>query len=103
MLRVEIEEIAYGLLNEYGPNCSLADWCRDLDEDRGKLRGSTDLNAAEDLATRVFATLVEVQTELVRATILRQEEDIKIAIEVLTAAVIDWDYNDATNNQGDSD
>ena len=103
MLRVEIEEIAYGLLNEYGPNCSLADWCRALDEDRGKLPGSTNLNAAEDLATRVFATLAEVQTELVRATILRQEEDIKIAIEVLTAAVIDWDYNDATNNQGDSD
>ena len=101
MLRAEIESIVEGFLNEYGPNCELADWCRNLYGDRGNLWGSTDLDAAEDLTTRVFATLVEVQTELVRATILRQEEDITIAIEVLTAALIDWDYNDATNNQED--
>ena len=98
MLRSEIEAIIDGFLDEYGPNCSLADWCRDLDTDRGNLRGSTDPDAAEDLATNVFATLAELQTELVRATDLRQENDITIAIEILTAAIREWDYNDATDN-----
>ena len=101
MLRSEIEAIVDGFLDQYGPNCGLADWCRDLDTDRGNLRCSTDPDAAEDLATRVFATLAEVQTELVRATDLRQESDISIAIEVLTAAILAWDYDDATNNQED--
>jgi len=101
MLRAEIEAIVYGFLDNYGPNCAVADWCRNLDTDRSNLRSSTDPDAAEDLATNVFATLAELQTELVRATDLRQENDITIAIETLTAAILEWDYNDATNNQED--
>lgn len=89
----KILEIVDGLLGSLRINSRICNLIRNLNSARGELESSPD-NSGE-LAISVINLLARVQRELVRDTELRQEEELKIAIQLATDSIERLDYVEA--------
>ena len=96
---MDIDNIVIEFLNGLRPTSSFVRLIRELDTDRGNLRCSRSPDESRDLARKVITKLATVQKKLVESTILRQERDLNIAVELATIAVIQRDYDIATDDQ----
>lgn len=99
LTRLEIDNIVIEFLNGLRRNNSFERLIRELDTERGNLRGSRCPDESEELAKTVITKLAKVQKRLVESTDLRQEKELEIAIELATNAVIQREYNIDTDYQ----
>ena len=93
----EIETIVVDLLNRLGFTSPLVNWLRDLDTRRIHLRREESLEISENLATVLIQKVAKIQKRLVQETELRLEEELNVAIESAIQAIIEWDYDRATD------
>ncbi len=75
---------------------------RELETDRGNLRNSSSPDKSEDLVKTVIKKFAKVQKRLVEDTDLRQEEELRIAIEIAMTAIINHDHDILTNYQANN-
>ena len=91
----EIEQIVIDLLNRLGFNSDFAEWLRDLDTRRTRLRGVTNLDISQNRALVLITKAAKIQRYLVRETELRLDEDLNDAIGFGIQAITNWDYEEA--------
>ena len=100
----EIDEAVTDLLNSIGLRHRLCKAIRELDSARRDLRSATDesgltTDESGERAKKVITKLAYVKRRLVEYTDLRQEQELNVAIELVTALIIEADYNEATTFQ----
>ena len=104
---IAIAEIVDEFLNGLRTSNPFFKWIRSLDTERSNLRVAEDEEDeydSADLATSVIKKVALIQTRLVRDTSLRQEEDLRYAIEVATErAIASFHDNSVGDHMPDSD